>query len=219
MAHDLPDNIRGDWKKLTDKQRALIKEYLKTGNKLGSYKKVYDATPGKRSVKQNCYAEFAKPHIRLIIEQIQEAAVKASAIQVEDIIQDTVDDLIEQQKEIEVLKIDAFWILRRAALLADFNIKKFLRDDPNGNAVYDFSTASDDDWYCISEFTVDEINRGSGNDVYDVDRIKLKAHDKIRALELVSRFLPKGEDESDPLKKLTDAFREAFNEPSPISLD
>lgn len=86
------------------------------------------------------------------------------------------------------VQIDAAWVLRKAVLLADFNIAKFVVvDNETGQAFYDFSEASDDDWYCIQELTVDEITRGRGGDQYEVERVKLKSFDKLRALELVAK--------------------------------
>jgi len=84
-----------------------------------------------------------------------------------------------------VVKIDAAWVLKRAALLADFNINRFIKKQDDGTAVYDFSTATDDDWYCISEYTVDTITKGGGKNAYEVDRVKLKGHCKLAALKLV----------------------------------
>lgn len=83
------------------------------------------------------------------------------------------------------IKIDAAWVLKRAALLADFNINKFITKQDDGTAVYDFSEATDDDWYCISEYTVDTIVKGKGKAAYEVDRVKLKGHCKLAALKLV----------------------------------
>ena len=85
------------------------------------------------------------------------------------------------------VKIDAHWVLKRAALLADFNISTFVVTDDVGNAVYDFSDATDDDWYCISEYTVDRVSKGYGDDRYEVERIKLKTHCKMQALQLVGK--------------------------------
>ena len=85
------------------------------------------------------------------------------------------------------VRIDAAWVLKRASRLADFNISAFITIQDDGTAVYDFSTATDDDWYCISEYTVEAIHKGSGKQAYIVDKTKLKAHCKLKALELVGK--------------------------------
>lgn len=85
-------------------------------------------------------------------------------------------------------RIDAAWVLKRAALLADFSIKKFVVVGEDGRPYYDFQSATDDDWYCINELTVDAIRGYVGDEGrIAVDRVKLKPYDKLKALELVAR--------------------------------
>lgn len=81
--------------------------------------------------------------------------------------------------------IDAEWVLKRAALLADFNIKKFVQIDGGGQPYYDFSEATDDDWYCIDELVVDTIGKRKFGETVEVDRIKVKTTAKAVALRLV----------------------------------
>lgn len=93
------------------------------------------------------------------------------------------------EEKAKLARIDAAWVLRRAALLADFNIKRFIVVDPeSGRPYYDFQSATDDDWYCINEVTVDAL-RGyvDGESRIAVDRVKLKPFDKLKALELVAK--------------------------------
>jgi phage terminase small subunit len=94
---------------------------------------------------------------------------------------------MELGKRFDNSGIDKGWLLTRLALLADFNIDAFIVTDRNGNAVYDFSRATPDDWYCISEYTVDRIHKGRKDDTYDVERTKLKTHCKLKALELIGK--------------------------------
>jgi phage terminase small subunit len=90
----------------------------------------------------------------------------------------------------ETVKIDAAWVLKRSALLANFNIRKFLRRVKN-KMYYDFSQATDDDWYCISELTMEDadpivVHGVEGEmDLIPVSRIKIKAERKQAALKLV----------------------------------
>lgn len=101
-------------------------------------------------------------------------------------------DLInkENKRRMDELRIDAKWVLKRAALLADFNINKFIKvNKKRGEAYYDFSKATDDDWYCISEYTADQIHKSVGDDKIAVDRVKLKTADKLKALELVGKHI------------------------------
>lgn len=82
--------------------------------------------------------------------------------------------------------VDSQWVLKRARLLADFNIAKFIRTLDNGDAVYDFSNATDDDWYCIEQYATEQIFRdGSNGDPVPVDKLKIKLPSKVAALKLV----------------------------------
>lgn len=82
---------------------------------------------------------------------------------------------------------DADWVLVRAAALADFNIKKFITVDKTGRLFYDFTQATDLDWYCISEVTVRTI--GQGVNRIPVEEVKFKSVDKLRALEMVGKHV------------------------------
>jgi len=147
----------------------------------------------------------------VVIEQVQETAIKKANTQLDQIIDENVDDLIEQQKEVETLQIDALWVLKRAALLADFNINRFIRVQ-GGEAVYDFSTATDDDWYCIQEYVVDNTFVKGECGLIPVDKLRLKTYDKLRALELVGKHINVGAfkeklelsgDEENPIQTIT----------------
>ena len=83
-------------------------------------------------------------------------------------------------------------VLHRALLLADFNIRRFIEIDESGKAYYNFKDATEEDWYCISEYSCDLVPQGKGDDRIYVDRIKLKAYDKLRALELVGKHASVG---------------------------
>lgn len=77
--------------------------------------------------------------------------------------------------------VDSDWVLRRAKLLADFNIRRFLVPGDDGQMYYDFRRATDDDWYCIDEYTVETL----GADRYRADKVKVKAVSKLAAIKLV----------------------------------
>lgn len=100
------------------------------------------------------------------------------------------DEIRKRQRErSEETKIDANWLLTRLAKIAEFNIRKFLVITDEGDAYYDFSSATDDDWYCIGEYTADQISKGSGDDRYEVDRVKVKQLDRMKAFELIGRHV------------------------------
>ncbi len=92
------------------------------------------------------------------------------------------------QEALAKVKIDAQWVLERLALIANFNISKFIVIQPCGKATYDFTNADDDDWYCISEYTVETISRDGSEGHYDVAKTKLKPSSRLKAIELIGKL-------------------------------
>ena len=123
-----------------------------------------------------------------------------------------------QQVRSEEVRIDANWVLKRLALLAEFNIKTFIIINNQGLPVYDFSTATDDDWYCIQELTSDQIWQGAGDNAYEVSRVKLKLPDRLKTLELIGKhvdvqaFREKLEIEVTDKASILEAARQRANE-------
>jgi len=155
-------------KKLTPKQKKAVEHFIVNRCKVDAYRHAYKCGNMKQTtIQRKALEEFDKPHIALAcFAGIDKASKKAD--------------------------IDAAWVLKRAALLADFNLRKFIKTDDKGNAVYDFINATDDDWYCISEYTVDAIGPSSDQDTFLVSRIKLKTVDKLGALKLVGQHIDVG---------------------------
>ena len=88
-------------------------------------------------------------------------------------------------EHLEAECIDSDWVLQRAKLLADFNIRKFISVTEAGDAVYDFSTATMDDWYCIEEYATEQAYRQIDGNQVPVDKLKIKTSSKVAALKLV----------------------------------
>lgn len=83
-------------------------------------------------------------------------------------------------------RIDKSWIIRRARLLVDFNLKNFMRVNENGSAVYDFSEATLDDWWCLEEFVNERTFRSlAKGDEIEVEKVRIKTASKIAALRLI----------------------------------
>ncbi len=91
----------------------------------------------------------------------------------------------EMTEHLQMERIDSEWVLKRARLLADFNIRKFITVTANGDAVYDFTEATDDDWYCIEEYTTEQAYRRTQGGQVPVDKLKIKTPSKVAALKLV----------------------------------
>ena len=87
--------------------------------------------------------------------------------------------------------VDAAWVLAKLQLLAEFNINKFIviRND---KAYYDFSKATDEDWYCITEYSRDTVTKAFGDSLIEVDKVKLKSACKLTALKLAGQHVGVG---------------------------
>ncbi len=95
----------------------------------------------------------------------------------------------EMTERLQIECVDAEWVLRRARLIADFNIKKFITVTDEGDAVYNFSKATDDDWYCIDEYVTEQSYRGMKGFEVPVDKLKIKTAGRLKALELVGKHV------------------------------
>lgn len=151
----------------TAKMQDALQHFAVQRNKAAAYRHAYDTSAmASATIQHEAHLLFKHPLMAAAVSSMQ--AVAAATV-----------------------KIDAVWVLKRAALLADFNINKFIHVESSGIAVYDFSEATDDDWYCISEYTVKGLVRRSDN-TYMVDEIKIKATCKLQALKLVGQHIAVG---------------------------
>jgi Terminase small subunit len=158
--------------KWTALQLKMLDEYMTRGSYEAAYRHTYNTVNMKdKTIQTNAHAMFQKKFMKEALVLIKAAAMD------------------EVNRRMTDTVIDAAWVLKRVALLANFNIKKFITMSDSGEAVYDFTDATDDDWYCISEYTVDVIPKGKGENAYLVDRVKLKTVDKLKALELVGKHV------------------------------
>lgn len=82
-------------------------------------------------------------------------------------------------------RVDDEWVLRRAKLLAEFSLYKFVRYTEEEGAVYDFSEATPDDWYCIEEYATEQISKVLDGKPIPVSKLKIKTPSKVAALKLV----------------------------------
>ena len=87
---------------------------------------------------------------------------------------------------------DKVWVLKRAKLLVEFNLATFLRNHGT-DAVYDFSKATYDDWWCIQEYVTEQsYRRAAGGEQVPVDKLKIKTPSKIAALKLLGDHVDVG---------------------------
>lgn len=102
-------------------------------------------------------------------------------------VRDAIAEGLEKLYGLENINKD--WVIRRARLLADFTISKFIETSEKGEAVFNFSDATPDDWYCIEEYTTQtsfmKIQEDGKEELIPVRKIKLKSTPKIAALRLI----------------------------------
>lgn len=92
----------------------------------------------------------------------------------------------EVKEELKKVAIDKAYVQSKLQLLAEFNINKFI-ELKNGAPYFNFKNATDEDWYCISEYTADRIIKGMDDDLHPCERVKIKANCKLKALELLGK--------------------------------
>ena len=156
-------------KGLTDKMLKALNYYAKDPKKckVDAYRYAYDVSRMKDYVIARRASElFKHPRVAEALEAIDEEAAKVTGI-------------------------DASWVLNKLKLLAEFNINKFivLRGT---QAYYDFSNATDDDWYCISEYSRDTVTKAVGDKLVEVEKIKIKPNCKLTALRLIGQHVGVG---------------------------
>jgi len=148
----------------TAKQLAALQHFVVNQNKTEAYKHAYDTDDmHPRTINREAIRLFKSPVLESMVLTMQQQAAENIGVSVE-------------------------WVLHRAKLLADFNLKRFLYVDGDGAAYYDFTQATEDDWYCISEYCVDIVQKGAGEDKYEAERIKIKGEAKLKALEMVAKL-------------------------------
>ena len=156
-------------RQLTLKMRAALDYYAKDPkkSKADAYRHGYNASRMKdETIRVRSNELFANPLMVEAVEAMNKEAAKLRGI-------------------------DASWVLAKLQLLAEFNINKFIviRND---KAYYDFSKATDDDWYCISEYSRDTVTKAVAGDLVEVEKIKLKAACKLTALKLAGQHIGVG---------------------------
>jgi len=92
-----------------------------------------------------------------------------------------------REKAAEEAHIDAAWILKQASLMASFSIGKFIVVK-DGRPMYDFAKATADDWYCISEITIDH-SAFAKDGLIPLHKVKLKSVDKLKALDMCGKHV------------------------------
>jgi hypothetical protein len=151
--------------KLSDLDRGIVEHFLKHGDRRVAFQFMKI-----KSSKYNMTRFFNRFDIKRIIHLHKTGTAK------------------EAVKIMKEQGYDLAWVQSRLAVLADFNIQKFLTKK-DGIMYYDFSKATDQDWYCISEYTADAVVRDDGLNMYPAINVKIKANCKMKAIELMGKTI------------------------------
>lgn len=138
-----------------------------------SYRYAYDAQNMSNSVVHKEAGKLFKlPHIvRFVAERMYDISKEAARLKAAGKKKTTFDQA---------------YILHKASLLAEFNLKNFIKiESDTSRPYYDFSKATDDDWWCLDEITIDQVVSGpEGHRLY-VDKVRIKTTKRRDALKLI----------------------------------
>lgn len=150
----------------TDKQRLFAREYLRHNNKARAARKAgYESKIGDVGYAKIGWAIANLPHVKRYI-----------AIRNAQLLQDA--DVTAHRVRMELARI------------AFFNVMQAMNIQDDGSAVVDLSELDADSAAAISEVTTEHyVEGGGGDDPREVKRIKIKAHDKLAALDKLARHL------------------------------
>lgn len=147
--------------KLTEKQKAFVREYL------------VDLNATQAAIRAGYSEKTARQagHRMLTNVDIQQAIQSAL------------------QKREQKLEITQQSVVNELAKIGFANMADYMRVGPGGDPVLDFSKLTRDQSAALSEVTVEDFTDGRGEDARDVRRVKFKLADKRAALVDIGRHL------------------------------
>lgn len=86
-------------------------------------------------------------------------------------------------------QVDLDWIVEKLKSIADANIGDIIEIDEQGAARVNMSKLTPELKAALTNFTVDEYTEGRGEKSTTVKRTRISLADKLRAIELLTRFL------------------------------
>ena len=93
------------------------------------------------------------------------------------------------KKHADKLDLDAEKVLTELSRMGFSNILDYMKITEEGDAYVDLSNLTREKAGAVLEITVDEYTEGKGKDARKIKRTKFKLADKIRALELLGKYL------------------------------
>jgi phage terminase small subunit len=92
-----------------------------------------------------------------------------------------------RDEQYQRLHMSADEVLAEAAKVARFNLGDFLFITPQGDPYIDLTNATPEQKAALAEATIEDFTEGRGDDARDVRRVKIKAHNKMHAIELIMK--------------------------------
>lgn len=117
-------------------------------------------------------------------------SAKTAAVQAHDLLRkpNIVARLAELKAEqFQRLHMSADEVLAEAAKIARFNLGDLLFITASGEPYIDLTNATDEQKSALAEATIDDYTDGRGDDARDVRKVKIKAHSKLGAIELIMK--------------------------------
>lgn len=154
-----------DLTKFGDLDRRVLEHYFQFKDKKAAYKSVYH--------KRKDFADFFKRQaIKNIIAEYNRSVGKKAL------------KIMEEQG------ITLAYIQNRLKLLVEFNIIKFLKVI-DGVPYFDFTKATEDDWYCLTEMSSSEVLQFAvtGEKLIPLNAVKFKTNCKVKSLELLGKTI------------------------------
>ena len=163
------DHLNG-WSKLDARQRKFVEIYAATGDAKGAFVKAYKPNlKHKYQITDHANRKLKSKKISFVLNQINnQLANKAEKSAVKN---DPIDKAAEIRAD----------MLQKLQKLVNFNINRFIKNEVNGIPVYDFTGATDDDYWCLEALEIDikAVNKEP------ITIIKPKLNNRLKAIELI----------------------------------
>lgn len=103
---------------------------------------------------------------------------------------DVVEEIDRRRKQAaDKAQVDANWIVGQLKNIASANLGDLLEIDDKGGAKFDMSRMTPELKAALGEFTSEIYMEGRGDTSIPVKKMKIKLADKLRALEMLGKYL------------------------------
>ena len=171
---------------LTERQRRFVEEYPKD---FCATQAAIRAGYSAKTAKQIGHENLTKPDIRQALSEFVRQA-KACA-----------------EKQHQQAIADQAQVLAELNRVGFFSLGRLLRFTSSGEPIVDLSLATEEELAALASVEVENVKEGPGDNSRDIRRVSIRAHDKLRALALLSRHLGLLADETEVQAELGIAER------------